>query len=613
MADLIRLLPDSLANRIAAGEVIQRPASVVKELIENSVDAGADKITVNIKEAGRTLIQVIDNGCGMSETDARMSFERHATSKIKCDEDLFCIYTKGFRGEALASIASVAEVELKTRKADCDTGTQVIIRGGEFVSQSPINTGEGTNFSIKSLFFNVPARRKFLKANSTEFRHIITEFIRVALTHPQIEFQLIHNDGVIYDLRRGSLKQRIINVFGKSLNSELIPVNIDTSIVKISGFTGKPLNSRNKSDKQFFFVNNRFMKNSYFHKAVQSAYSKLINGDAVPPYFLYFEVDPHNIDVNIHPQKTEINFENGVDIFHLLMAGIKETLTKCDVVPRLEMDMPPEAVMPYFSKDDLPDNIPQTDYNPYFNPFEQSQRHIDRDYLQKNTLDSSTDEDNNMSELFGQSSFIESSDSGNTLDFEETEAVSIHEQKYLQLKNKYILTPVKSGLMIMDRYRAHQRILFEEFLNKISENADSSQKLLYPVSFSESPDKFTAAFDINEELASVGFLIDYKENNTYVLTGIPSFLDNNEAVDILDDMLQSQIDGQGFLKSSIVEMLASAAADIKALQGGGRNLEPKEIQALIDGLFATSDPNRSPSGKSVVVIMELSDIEKRFL
>ncbi|MBR2887002.1 MAG: DNA mismatch repair endonuclease MutL [Bacteroidales bacterium] len=338
MADVIRLMSDALANQIAAGEVIQRPASVVKELVENSVDAGADEITVNIKDAGRTLVQVIDNGCGMSPSDARMSFERHATSKIYTSDDLFCICTKGFRGEALASIAAVAEVELKTRREEDSIGTQIIINGSQFVGQNPVSTNVGTNFSIKNLFFNVPARRKFLKANSTELQHIIAEFQRIVLTHPAISFSLYHNGTLIYNLPQSNIKQRIINVFGKNLNQELIPVEIDTSIVKITGFTGKPTATKKRSDKEYFFVNNRFMKSQYFHKAVALAYENLVRPDCIPPYFLYFEVDPHSIDVNVHPTKTEINFENGSDVFRLLQAGIRETLSKSNVAPAIDFD-----------------------------------------------------------------------------------------------------------------------------------------------------------------------------------------------------------------------------------------------------------------------------------
>lgn len=606
MAEIIKLMPEALANQIAAGEVIQRPASVVKELVENSVDAGADKITVNIKDAGRTLIQVVDNGCGMSEKDAFMSFERHATSKIYKTDDLFCIYTKGFRGEALASISSVAEVELKTRQEGDEMGTQVIFSGGEFISQTPVNTPKGTNFAVKSLFFNVPARRKFLKANSTEFQHIITEFQRVALTHPMIDFSLYHNEQMIYSLPKASLKQRIIAIAGKNLNADLIPVEIDTSIVKITGFTGKPSSAKKRNDKQYFFVNNRYMKNPYFNKAVLLAYDKLILPDTAPSYFLYFDIDPHAIDVNVHPTKTEINFENAQDIFRLLQAGIRETLNKNDVAPALDFDNAQIADMPYFSKDTPMPEAPQVSYNPFYNPFESTEKKYYEnksqytDYRAKNNLD-------NWQKLYQTSNNEEIAEL--PLDTQK----SINESnKILQVKEKYIVSPVKSGLMIIDQYRAHYRVLYNKFLEVADNNADNTQSLLYPEKLSLDAQSTTMAYDIRDFLTSIGFDIDFTDMQEPVLKGIPPYLDQNDAIGILTDIIDSYKDGHGDLSSSIKDVLAKSIARRKAIKAG-RQLSAEEMSSLIDSLFATPEPNFSPDGKTAIVILPIDEIEKKFL
>mgnify|MGYP002624517415 CR=1 FL=1 len=604
MADIIKMMSDALANQIAAGEVIQRPASVVKELVENSVDAGATKITVNIKDAGRTLIQVTDNGCGMSENDARMSFERHATSKINTADDLFCIYTKGFRGEALASIAAVAEVELKTRREEDVMGTDIIINGANFVSQTPCNTPKGTNFAVKSLFFNVPARRKFLKANSTELQHIITEFQRVVLTHPQIEFSLYHNDNILYQLPKANLKQRIISVFGKSLNSELIPVEIDTSIVKITGFTGKPSTSKKKSDKQFFFVNNRFMKNSYFNKAIALAYDKLVLPDCVPAYFLYFDIDPHTIDVNIHPTKTEINFENASDIFRLLQAGIRETLSKSDVAPSIDFDNDFDSEeVPYFSKDIPAPQAPQVNYNPFYNPFEHESNTIARHNAENWEKLYNPQEDTQV--------LTQSYTSNQQTMLGEGFAQNSAEQKLIQIKNKYIISPVKSGLMVIDQSRAHYRILYEKYISAISENADGVQTLLYPETINIDTQTFAMAYDIREELASVGFDIEYSENILTII-GIPPFLNSNNAIDILKDIIDSYKNENTSILSSIKETLAKTIARCESIPYG-KPLAQQEMQNLIDNLFASSSPNYTPDGKPAVVIMQMDEIDKKFI
>lgn len=616
MSDVIKLMPDSLANQIAAGEVIQRPASVLKELVENSVDAGASKITVNIKDAGRTLIQVIDNGCGMSVTDARMSFERHATSKLTKAEDLFCIYTKGFRGEALASIAAVAEVELKTRRADDAIGTDVIINGSKFVSQTPVNTPQGTNFAIKSLFFNVPARRKFLKSNSTELQHIITEFQRIVLTHPMIEFSLYHNENAIYILPKGSLKQRIIGVFGKSLNSEIIPVEIDTSIVKITGFTGKPSSSKRRNDKQFFFVNNRYMKNSYFHKAVALAYDKLTLPDCIPPYFLYLEVDPHTIDVNVHPAKTEINFENASDIFRLLQAGIKETLSKSDVTPAIDFDNQEAANIPYFRSDSPLPEEPQIDYDPNYNPFISTEKPQSFESLGVNggsyghgsahrttqydsAINSGRKRADNWQLLY--SNINDDSPSPTPV-----------QSPLMQIGGKYIATLHDNGLMLIDQYRAHLRILYEKYLRQIASNADATQQLLYPQPLDLDATSLAMAYDIRDELMSVGFDIDFPSpTTTATLRGIPPFLEQNKAIDVLIKVIDSYRDEHGNISSSMKDILARSAARSEAVMGG-RTLSNEEMQTLRDDLLATQQPEFSPDGRKTTIILRPEDLEKMF-
>lgn len=605
MAEVIKLMSEALANQIAAGEVIQRPASVVKELVENSVDAGADKITVNIKDAGRTLIQVIDNGCGMSEKDALKSFERHATSKIYKTDDLFCIYTKGFRGEALASISSVAEVELKTAQEGDQTGTQVIFSGGEFVSQSPVSTPKGTNFAVKSLFFNVPARRKFLKADSTEFQHIITEFQRVALTHPMIEFYLYHNSQIVYSLPKAALKQRIIAICGKNLNQDLIPVEIDTSIVKITGFTGKPQSAKKRNDKQYFFVNNRYMKNPYFNKAVLLAYEKLISPDTAPPYFLYFEVDPRTIDVNVHPTKTEINFENAADIFKLVQAGIRETLNKNDVAPAIDFDNAEAASLPYFSKDMEIPEMPKETFNPYYNPFEST-----RSSYTPGSYNTTPQEKHNLENW--QKLYSNVNENENIPFFDGGKTVSEDEKKIIQVREKYIVSPIKSGLMVIDQYRAHYRVLYNKYLLQIDNNADSIQKLLYPEKLSLDTLSASMLYDLRDEVLSIGFDLDFTDITLPVLKGIPPYIDKNQAVEILTDIIDNYKEEHGNIQTSIKDILAKSLARRQAVKAG-RPLNVQEMNSLIDDLFATGEPNYSPDGKTAVVILPVEELEKKFL
>ncbi|MEE3447481.1 MAG: DNA mismatch repair endonuclease MutL, partial [Bacteroidales bacterium] len=509
------------------------------------------------------------------------------------------------RGEALASISSVAEVELKTAQEGDQTGTQVIFSGGEFVSQSPVSTPKGTNFAVKSLFFNVPARRKFLKADSTEFQHIITEFQRVALTHPMIEFYLYHNSQIVYSLPKAALKQRIIAICGKNLNQDLIPVEIDTSIVKITGFTGKPQAAKKRNDKQYFFVNNRYMKNPYFNKAVLLAYDKLISPDTAPPYFLYFEVDPRTIDVNVHPTKTEINFENAADIFKLVQAGIRETLNKNDVAPAIDFDNAEAASLPYFSKDMEIPEMPKENFNPYYNPFEST-----RSSYTPGSYNTTPQEKHNLDNW--QKLYSNVNENENIPFFDGGKTVSEDEKKIIQVREKYIVSPIKSGLMIIDQYRAHYRVLYNKYLLQIDNNADSIQKLLYPEKLSLDTLSSSMLYDLRDEVLSIGFDLDFTDITLPVLKGIPPYIDKNQAVEILTDIIDNYKEEHGNIQTSIKDILAKSLARRQAVKAG-RPLNVQEMNSLIDDLFATGEPNYSPDGKTAVVILPVEELEKKFL
>ena len=506
MPDIIKLLPDSVANQIAAGEVIQRPASVVKELMENSVDAGAGIINVIIKDSGRTLIQVIDDGSGMSETDARLSFERHATSKITSAQDLFAIRTKGFRGEALASIAAVSMVELKTRKKEDDTGTMIMINGSKVEKQEPCSCPEGSGFSVKNLFFNIPARRKFLKSDNTEMRHIITEFQKIVIAHPAIRFSLSHNDNEIYNLGAGNLRQRIIGVFGKQINNDLITLDTATTLINIKGFIGKPENARRTYGEQFFFVNNRFMKHPYFHKAVAEAYQNILPPEAIPSYFIFMEIDPASIDINIHPTKTEIKFEDERSIWQILMASVREALGRFNIVPSLDfegeglIDIPVRSVFK-----DIPDP-PAIEIDPQYDPF---------------AGDEKTSNQNSIIERFERENNSDWEKLYSALEREEPRSAMIEsERRFFQIKNKYIICPVKSGLMIIDQKRAHERILYERFLENLESNRNISQTELFPVNLELNPADIFVLKEIEDEIRLLGFNFRITDNMISV-TGRP--------------------------------------------------------------------------------------------
>ncbi|MFC0878403.1 DNA mismatch repair endonuclease MutL [Saccharicrinis sp. FJH2] len=619
MTDIIKLLPDSVANQIAAGEVIQRPASVVKELVENAIDADATQITVIIKDAGKTLIQVIDNGKGMSDTDARMSFERHATSKITDATDLFNIHTKGFRGEALASVAAIAHVEMKTRQVGAELGSVLDINGSKVERQEPVSCPQGTNISVKNLFFNVPARRKFLKSASTEFRHILNEFQRIALVAPDTTFKLYHNDEEILDLPSGSIRQRIVGVFGKPLNPKLVSLEVETSIVKISGFIGKPEFARKKFGEQFFFANNRYMRHPYFHKAVMDGYGNILQPETIPSYFLYLDVDPASVDVNIHPTKTEIKFENEQAIWPILMAAVREALGKFNVVPSIDFDQEGAIDIPVLHKD-TEIKIPVVHTNPEYNPFrstgtktssgsfETPSKHIPTDWEKLYAdFEDETESEKNEDKDFG--STVEPEIKQAEKLFDEEEHTVRTEQSFFQYKNKYIITSVKSGLMLIDQHRAHSRILFEKYLKNIEDNRVISQKLLFPETIEISAGDGVILEEIKDVLACLGFDVERFGKNTFAINGVPYETGNVNAVALLEQLIETASEQGRSVKADLSQSLARICAGAAAIQYG-KKLSESEMQDMVDSLFACSMPNYSPDGKLILTILEDTELER---
>ncbi len=603
MPDLIHLLSDTVANQIAAGEVIQRPASVVKELVENAVDAGAASITVRIKDAGKTLVQVIDNGQGMTESDARMCFERHATSKISDAADLFAIRTMGFRGEALASIASIAEVTLKTRRPDEELGTVVHIAGSRIQSQEADATPVGTNIMVKNLFFNVPARRKFLKSDNTELRHIITEFTHVALACPEIEFILIHNNTEIFRLAQGNRRNRIIGLFGKSINQVLIPVETDTTLVKISGFICKPEYAKKTYGEQFFFVNNRFMKHPYFQKAVVQAYEEILPADHLPSFFIFMDSDPSRIDINIHPTKTEIKFEDERSIWHILAAAVKEAIGRHNLSPAIDFITSGVIDIPVL-RSDTEIRTPLIDTNPDYNPFREEQEQEYRNQGRRITPDVELWEklyERNTGDTVSSGMGFE--DNGL---FQATSA-----PKYLQVKNKYILTPVKSGVMWIDQRRAHERILFEQHLESVRRNSSIAQQSLFPETLTLSSTDYLVCQEIIPELGKLGFDIRDFGNNTIIVDGAPSNLETADIRGVIEELIEQYKSLQGNLSVGLPERVARSMAVACAIPYG-KVLQQEEMQKIVDQLFACTNPNFTPSGKPVVTIVKIEDIEKLF-
>jgi len=623
VSDIIQLLPDSVANQIAAGEVIQRPASVVKELVENAIDAGATTITINIKDSGRTLIQVIDNGKGMSPTDARMSFERHATSKIREANDLFAIRTMGFRGEALASIAGVADVEVRTRPHGEELGTYIHIMGSAIQKQEADQCAEGTNFSVKNIFFNIPARRKFLKSNSSELKYIITEVQRVALANPELAIELYHNNSVIYNLPSENVRKRIVSLFGKNINQSLIPVDTTTSVINISGFIGQPKYARKTLGEQFFFVNGRFMKHPFFNRAVQQAYDRILPPETFPSYFLYFEVDPATIDINIHPTKTEIKFEDERSAWHIIQASVREAMGKFNLMPSIDFDQAGSIDIPISPIPGTKIPEPEIRINPNFNPFEQ-ERGADRDYSKATSYRDGQNRDNWQAlyrgfELDGKPTDqvpVYPSDISNNVEIEAVQQVFTDEDiaikenhNFLQFKNKYIITPVKSGLMVIDQRRAHERILFENFMRIIDNHLAISQRQLFPAVLELNAVDKEILIVIDEELKLLGFEIRQGENDVFTVEGIPALLSHLNASDLVQKLIEDFKNRPVDVKEEIKEHLALLLSQSSAINYGV-SLKPEEILDLFNQLFACRTPNYSPSGKTVISIISFQDFEK---
>ena len=641
MSDIIHLLPDSVANQIAAGEVIQRPASVIKELVENAIDAEAQEIHVLVTDAGKTCIQVIDDGKGMSETDARLAFERHATSKIRQAADLFALRTMGFRGEALASVAAVAEVELKTRMANEELGTRIVIAGSKVESQEAVSCPKGSNFSIKNLFFNIPARRKFLKANSTELSNILTEFERIALVHPEVAFYLYSNDTELFNLPAMPLRQRILAVFGKKLNQHLLSVDVDTTMVKVSGFVAKPETARKKGAHQYFFVNGRYMRHPYFHKAVMDAYEQLIPAGEQISYFIYFDVDPANIDVNIHPTKTEIKFENEQAIWQIVSAAVKESLGKFNAVPSIDFDTEGMPDIPAFDQT-RPIEPPKVHYNSDFNPFKTSSASsysgggsYSRPKVDWEGLYDGLEKASKMNTPMEEEPFVDETDwtsapasvdmaEERTPYVQETETVSSPSAslytnepavekgaQHFQFKGSFILTSVKSGLMLIDQHRAHIRVLFERYMNQIRQKQGVSQGVLFPEIVQLPASEAAVLESIMEDFSAVGFELTPLGGGSYAINGIPSGIEGLNPVELVRNMVHTAMEKGNDVKEEVQTMLALTLAKAAAIVYG-QVLSNEEMANLVDNLFACPTPNYTPDGRTVLSTIKEEDIEKLF-
>ncbi|MBS9461470.1 DNA mismatch repair endonuclease MutL [Flagellimonas sp. 389] len=614
MADIIKLLPDHVANQIAAGEVVQRPASVVKELLENAIDAEATLIKLIVKDGGKALIQVVDNGLGMSETDARLSFERHATSKISNAQDLFNLQTKGFRGEALASIAAIAHVDMQTRTDGTEVGTHLKIEGSKIVIQEVIATPKGTSIAVKNLFFNIPARRNFLKSNQVELRHIMDEFHRVALVHPTIEFHFYNNGSEVFNLPKTNYRQRISHVFGTKMSDRLVPVNEETEVVKISGFICKPEFAKKSRGEQFFFANDRFIKSPYLHHSVVAAFEGLIKSDLYPGYFLYLEVNPSSIDINIHPTKTEVKFDDENTMYAILRSTIKHSLGQFNVAPVLDFDHDPNLDTPYEYKEKGV-ILPKVTVDTSFNPFQSTQEKTGSTGTYKKTsakgwenlyegLDAEIKTDNFSSvqiesDNIAQGTFYSDSD---------TEE---HTGTTFQLRRKYIVSTIKSGMLVINQNRAHERVLFEKFLTEITVKEGISQQLLFPLELSFTKQELTVLKEVKDSLANVGFAFESLEGETVKVTGVPLILSERGIGTVLDRIMADYKEGFEGNSISQAEVLAATLAKNLAVKTG--ELLDKESQlALVNDLFGCKEPTLSPSQKLTYIIISEGDIEKKF-
>jgi DNA mismatch repair protein MutL len=611
MSSIIQLLPDHVANQIAAGEVVQRPASVVKELLENAVDAKATDIKLIIKDAGKSLVQVIDNGQGMSVTDARLCFERHATSKIRQAEDLFSLHTKGFRGEALASIAAIAHVEMKTKQEQEELGTHIVIEGSKFVSQDVAVLPKGTSFSVKNLFFNIPARRNFLKSETVEHRHIVDEFQRVALAHPNIHFTYFHNGSELYNLPQSNSRQRIVNIFSGKTNEKLVPVNEETEIVTIQGFASKPEFAKKNRGEQFFFVNDRFIKSGYLHHAVMAAYEGLLKDGNQPSYYLYLNVPPNTIDINIHPTKTEIKFDDEHALYAILRSAIKHSLGQFNVAPVLDFDRDSNLDTPYNYKDQQA-ATPTIQIDGNFNPF--SDTTPNKYFTSPRKMEATANWESlyvglkQDSEEISNVEFESDEVTGSLFNEDEIEQAS---NKMYQIHKKYIVNPIKSGMVIIDQNRAHQRVLYEQFLTNMTVHQASSQQLLFPLNLFFSKIEMKLISELQLSLVNTGFVFDASNDDHLVITGLPVNVTESEVSSVLEQLLSDLSDGIPDSSFSQNDSIAKSMAKSLAVKTGAY-LTEKEQENLIDGLFACKDPNVSPFQKPTFITMRVEDIDKKF-
>ena len=623
MSSIIQLLPDHVANQIAAGEVVQRPASVVKELLENAVDAKATDIKLIIKDSGKSLVQVIDNGSGMSVTDARLCFERHATSKIRQAEDLFSLYTKGFRGEALASIAAIAHVEMKTRQQNEELGTHIVIEGSKFVSQDVAVLPQGTSFAIKNLFFNIPARRNFLKSEIVEHRHIVDEFQRVALAHPGIHFTYYHNGGELFNLPPSNFRQRIVNIFGGKTNEKLVPVKEETEIVSIAGFVSKPEFAKKNRGEQFFFVNDRFIKSGYLHHAIMAAYEGLLKDGCQPGYFLFLQVPPHTIDINIHPTKTEIKFDDEHSLYAILRSAVKHSLGQFNVAPVLDFERDPNLDTPYQYKD-AEAAVPTIQIDGSFNPFgdEKPTKSYSSSslYRPKETAgweslyvglkhDTDTLTENDAPD-YPVSNFQFESEEVTASLFDDHEVEQAVHKTY-QIHKKYIVNPIKSGMVIVDQQRAHQRVLYEQFLTNMTVHQASSQQLLFPLGLYFSTGELELIADLKDSLVNTGFVFEEMHPDHVVISGLPVNVTESEVSIVLEQLLGDLQDGIPDSSFSQNDSIAKSMCKSLAVKTG-TYLTEKEQENLVNGLFACKEPNVSPFQKPTFITLRVEDLDKKF-
>ena len=596
MGDIITLLPDHVANQIAAGEVVQRPASVVKELMENAIDAGSTHVQLIIKEAGKVLIQVVDNGKGMSVTDARMAFERHATSKIKAASDLFALNTKGFRGEALASIAAVAHVEMLTKTAVDEVATQIKIAGSEIQEQEPIVAPQGTSIAVKNLFFNIPARRNFLKSNTVELRHIIDEFHRVALAHPQVAFTFFQGGQELFDLPAANLRKRIVHIFGSKIDEKLVPVEESTSVSSVSGFVIKPNAAKRTRGQQFFFVNDRFIKSPFMHHAIMNAYEGLLVDGTVPGYFIFFNLDPQTIDINIHPTKTEVKFEDEQSLYAILRSCVKHSLGMFNVAPTLDFERDPNLDTPYRQVNQIA-GTPQLEVDSSFNPFKNPDA---RRFSKPN--------ESSWESLYVE---VESQRVSSSLGNELNATPDYDTVKVFQLMNRYIVSSIGSALLLIDQQRAHERILYEQFLKTITQKKTASQQLLFPYKLELNPTQQAFLSDLEEVLVEAGFIFQRDSNTTIIIKGIPSSSSEKEIPNIFENLfnsLESDLPADSFSQSDVLSKSLAKTLSIKR----GVSMKSEEQQRLLDDLFACKETQLSPFNRQIFVTLTQEELDKKF-